>query len=122
MSAALTLAAVAAHLSRFGVTIRQEPGQYAVNFRGGREADAFYTDDLAAAYAYGLDLASGHRAPPPKPSFKRISRRALIVRHNRKCAAILRRRGGRAARERRRLATSDAGFSIADNPTNGQPT
>lgn len=33
-------------------------GEFRVNFRGGRESTAYYTDDLDDAYATGCDMAA----------------------------------------------------------------
>lgn len=38
------------------MTIRKRDGEYRVNFIGGTEADAYYTDDLQDAYATGIDM------------------------------------------------------------------
>jgi hypothetical protein len=99
----LTLAAVAGELSRLGVTIASQPGEYRVNWRGGKEATAYYTDDLADALATGRGMAGRVPPPPPPPlgpTGRRNTRRGMILKHNRKIAA---RRIAQAARESRRV-------------------
>ncbi len=98
----LTLAAVVAELARYRVQIVSQPGEYAVNYRGGKEADAFRTEDLAEALAYGRQLAFRPPQKPPAPPVKRLHRKTIIRRHNRKMAAI---RSRRAAKEQAKAAT-----------------
>lgn len=46
-------------LAAVGVTVRvDEAGDYRVNFRGGREATAYYTSDRDDALLTGLDMAA----------------------------------------------------------------
>lgn len=49
----LTFPVVRSRLSAIGVTITRRLDEYRVNFRGGREATAYYTSDLADAYGTG---------------------------------------------------------------------
>jgi len=44
---------VAAQLAALGLTITNRPGEYCVNFRGGGDATAYFTDDLDDALDYG---------------------------------------------------------------------
>jgi len=44
-------------LRALGIVIRREDGEFRVNFRGGDEATAYYTDDLDDAVETGQDMA-----------------------------------------------------------------
>jgi hypothetical protein len=60
---ALTLTKVRAELRAIGVVItRTEWDEYRVNFRGGNEATAYYTNDLEDARDTGLDMMRRHMA------------------------------------------------------------
>ena len=52
----MTLAQVKAELKQVNVTIRKRDGEYRVNFRGGAEATAYYTNDLDDARQTGLAM------------------------------------------------------------------
>lgn len=54
----MTLEQVREELGRVGVTIRKRDGEYRVNFRGGKEATAYYTTDLEDALQTGLAMVS----------------------------------------------------------------
>jgi hypothetical protein len=55
----ITLKSVRQHLTSRGITIRRtDDGEYRVNYRHGREATAYYTDDLDDAHTTGLDMAA----------------------------------------------------------------
>lgn len=49
----LTLATVRTELRAIGVVITTTDSEYRVNYRNGREATAYYTNDLADALATG---------------------------------------------------------------------
>lgn len=53
----LTLATVRDALSERGISIRKSDGEYRVNFIGGREATAYFTNDLSDALATGRSMA-----------------------------------------------------------------
>jgi hypothetical protein len=83
-----------AELKALGLVLQQTPGQYRVNFRNGRAATAYTTDDLQSAVMRGREMA----ASPPNPSElplgplgPRSTRRGFMYRHNRKIAARRRR-------------------------------
>jgi hypothetical protein len=60
---------VRVRLSRLGVTIRrQETGEYRVNFVGGREATAYYSEDLDDADGTGQAMAQHGAGRPPPPA------------------------------------------------------
>jgi len=44
-------------LRALGIVIRREDGEFRVNFRGGDEATAYYTNDLDDAVGTGRDMA-----------------------------------------------------------------
>jgi hypothetical protein len=96
----LTLKAATEELKACGMLIASQPGEYRVNYRGGREATAYFTDDLADALSTGKIMA---QTPPPPPELplgpvgRRNSRRGLIMKHNRKIADQRRRRAAKAA-------------------------
>lgn len=48
----------AAQLRALGMTLRKEEGEYRVNFRGGSEATAYYTNDLEDAVYTAADMAA----------------------------------------------------------------
>lgn len=52
-----TLVQAKATLRAVGVTISKRHGEYRVNLRGGREATAYYTDDIEDAVNTGLRMA-----------------------------------------------------------------
>lgn len=57
METKLTMKVVGAALRAIGVTMRKtEYGEYRVNFRGGTEATACYTDDLRDALDTGIAM------------------------------------------------------------------
>jgi hypothetical protein len=57
------------HLSRLGVTIRKkDTGEYRVNFVGGREETAYYSEDLDDAYGTGQAMAENAAGRPPPPA------------------------------------------------------
>ena len=90
MTATLTLAAASEELRACGMQIISKPGEYRVNYRGGKEATAYYTDDLADALSTGKIMAETPPAPPLPPLGpvgRRNTKRGLIMRHNRKIAA-----------------------------------
>lgn len=57
--------ALAAH----AMVIRRRDGEYRVNFKGGPESTAYYTDDLADAFRTGL-----HMATEPRPATRAQAR------------------------------------------------
>jgi hypothetical protein len=63
-------AGVVAELAARGVQLAARPGEYVVNFRGGTEATAYVTDDLADAIEHGHALAAASivSAAPPAAS------------------------------------------------------
>lgn len=63
VSPKLTLAIVRAELRAIGVVItKTEWDEYRVNFRGGNEATAYYTNDIEDARDTGLDMMRRHMA------------------------------------------------------------
>lgn len=81
----LTIRTVADELRRLGMAFQSAPGEYRVNYRGGSDATAYFTEDLADALATGRQMAE--RAPPPPlppigPVGRRNTRRAVMYRHN----------------------------------------
>ena len=54
-----TLAQAKAALRPLGVVLSKKDGEYKVNFRGGREGTAYYTDDINDAVATGRHMAAG---------------------------------------------------------------
>jgi hypothetical protein len=42
----------------FGVKLTKTDGEYRVNFVGGKEATAYYTNDLADAFGTGVAMAN----------------------------------------------------------------
>jgi hypothetical protein len=58
MSAALNAQEVKARLAKYGMTIRKNmDGEYRVNFRDGKEATAYYTNDLQDAIYTAIHMA-----------------------------------------------------------------
>lgn len=57
MNTKLTITRVRHDLDNHGVVLRKQDGEYRVNYRGGLEATAAYTNDLADALATGLAMA-----------------------------------------------------------------
>lgn len=57
----LTLAGAKAELRQHGMALSKRDGEYRVNFRGGREATAYYASDLEDAVATGIDMAKRSR-------------------------------------------------------------
>jgi len=53
----MTMKAAKAGLAVMGMTIRKRESEYRVNFKGGAEATAYYTDDLGDALGTGLLMA-----------------------------------------------------------------
>lgn len=43
-------------LADFGMTLRKKDGEYRVNFLGGKEAEAYYTDDICDAVDTGIHM------------------------------------------------------------------
>ena len=52
-----TIESVRDELSKYGVTIRKNDGEYRVNMKGGTENDAYYTCCLMDAYYTGIIMA-----------------------------------------------------------------
>lgn len=52
-----TLAQAKEEMDLLGIAISKRSGEYRVNFRGGDEGTAYYTDDLGDAVATGRDMA-----------------------------------------------------------------
>jgi hypothetical protein len=93
----------AAELRAGGVQIDTPPGEYRVNYRGGKSETAYFTDDLADAIEHGRAMAaaraadqaattpeSTQRAPRRKSHRKmtpKAQRRRLIRQHNRRLRA-----------------------------------
>jgi len=96
-------AAVVAELAACGVQLAARPGEYVVNFRGGTEATAYVTDDLADAIEHGRALAAsivpanppaasreptrGKRRRRPLRMTPKAVRRRMIKAHNRRLRA-----------------------------------
>jgi len=57
----MTIAEAKAILRPLGVTLRHTVGEFRVNLAGGKEATAYYTDDINDAVATGRAMAA---APP----------------------------------------------------------
>jgi hypothetical protein len=79
-----------AELNTLGLVLKQTPGEYRINYRGGTPATEYTTDDLQDALQHGREMAA--HAPPPAPSplgptGPRGTRRYLMYRHNKKVAA-----------------------------------
>ena len=49
------------HLTDLGMSLRKKGGEYRVNFQGGAEGTAYYTDDLGDAIATGEAMALQRR-------------------------------------------------------------
>ena len=80
-------------LRQRGIVLRQLPGQYSVNFRTGRPATEYRTDDLDDALAHGLAMGAAPAPEPPLgPMGKGPSQRGRMIAHNRKLAARRRKR------------------------------
>ena len=78
------------HLRSLGIDLTACSGEYAVNYRKGHLNTRQITDDLSTAVQLGEAMAKN---PPPKPPLPmgplgRRSQRGLIIRHNRKIAAL----------------------------------
>jgi hypothetical protein len=104
-----------AELRAGGVQLDTPPGEYRVNYRGGKPETAYFTDDLADAIEHGRAMAaaraadqaapttpeSTQRAPRRKWHKKmtpKAQRRRLIRQHNRRLRAraiIVQKPGGR---------------------------
>jgi hypothetical protein len=85
----LTVEQVKKELRPLGLTLQVLPGEYRVNFRGGAEATAYYTDDLDDARRTGVAMAD-HKPPelpPIGPCGRRRTRKGMMYRHNQKIAA-----------------------------------
>lgn len=54
---ATTLKNAQARVRRWGMSLRKNDGEYRVNFSGGREATAYYTNDLEDAVDTAFALA-----------------------------------------------------------------
>ena len=52
-----TLAQAKAKLREFNLVLTKNEGEYRVNFKGGREASAYYTDDINDAVCTGFAMA-----------------------------------------------------------------
>jgi hypothetical protein len=95
-------------LAAFGVLIERRPGEFRVNYRGGKETTARYADSFAEAVAAGFQMAA-ERPEPPTPTARprRASRRAFVRRHNRRWGARQHVRAAKehAKAERRAFAT-----------------
>lgn len=52
-----TLKQVRALLAHEGITIRKRDNEYRVNYKNGKEATAYYTDDIDDAFHTGLAMA-----------------------------------------------------------------
>ncbi len=85
----LTFIAAQEELRRLGLTVAIVPGEYRVNFIGGVETTAYYTDDFDDALATGRAMAKAalNVLPPLGPTGRKSSRRAKMYRHNAKVAA-----------------------------------
>jgi hypothetical protein len=84
-------------LKRLGVALVIAPGAFCVNYLGGLEETAIYSDGLQEAVEAGFALAegAGEPLPPMGPTGRRNSRRGLMYRHNLQLAG--RRGSGRGA-------------------------
>lgn len=51
-----------------GMTITRRDGEYRVNFREGREATAYYTNDMEDAFATGVTMAQTGGTPKSRSS------------------------------------------------------
>jgi hypothetical protein len=90
---------VAAKLHALGIIIRRLPGEYAVNFRDGRDNMARFADDLDQALELGRAMAAEKAAEqrtakkPPRRRWRRkrmkpkARRRRFILGHNRRLRA-----------------------------------
>jgi hypothetical protein len=67
--------AVAAELAALGLTIAVRPGEYVVNFRGGGDATAYFTDDLDEALDHGRALAAALAEATSQPKGPKNKRR-----------------------------------------------
>ncbi len=52
----MTLATAKARLRESRMTIRKRDGEYRVNFKDGKEDDAYYTTDIADAVSTGIAM------------------------------------------------------------------
>lgn len=57
----LSLTNVRRRLARVGITIGKRDDEYRVNFRGGREATAYYTNDIEDALGTGIAMKDAPR-------------------------------------------------------------
>ena len=100
---------VATELRALGLTIQRLPGEYAVNFRDGRDDTARFADDLDQALEIGRAMAAERATDPavaakkpPRRRWRRkrmtpkARRRRFILGHNRRVRArAIRKPGGK---------------------------
>ena len=78
--------------------MKQAPGEYRVNFRNGRSATEYATDDLQDALQKGREMAAQPRPPSLPPlgqTGRRGTRRGQMYTHNKKIAAKRRRQAAK---------------------------
>jgi hypothetical protein len=87
-----------AELRKLGITLRQLPDEFSVNFRDGNDATARTAETLEEALALGRDIAEtlapataaavrGRRARRPLRMTPKAVRRRMIRKHNRRMRA-----------------------------------
>jgi hypothetical protein len=91
-----------AELRKLGITLRQLPGEFSVNFHNGTDATARTVETLDEAFALGRDMAKtlapatpataataapGKRYRHPRRMTPKAQRRRMIRQHNRRMRA-----------------------------------
>ena len=87
-------------LRKLGITLRQLPGEFSVNFHNGSDATARTVETLDEAFALGRDMAKtlapaattttavpGKRYRHPRRMTPKAQRRRMIRQHNRRMQA-----------------------------------
>jgi hypothetical protein len=87
-------------LRKLGITLRQLPGEFSVNFHNGTDATARTAETLDEAFALGRDMAKtlapaattttatpGKRYRRPRRMTPKAQRRRMIRQHNRRMQA-----------------------------------
>jgi hypothetical protein len=93
-------------LRKLGITLRQLPGEFSVNFREGNDATARTAETLEEAVELGRDMAKtlapaattttaapGKRYRRPRRMTPKAQRRRMIRQHNRRMQARAKHRG-----------------------------
>lgn len=89
-----------------GMTLTKKEGEYRVNFPGGKEATAYYTDDLSDAFATGVDMALRLRGQHVKTTHARINPRRKTKRAKPRRRVTAPRKTYRSAKKHTRKAST----------------